>query len=161
MKNVILGSLLWMLAMLASGQTSAQGTLLLRQPALSAEHLAFVYAGDLWVAGRDGNTPRRLTSHAAEENTPIFSPDGSKIAYAASYDDNTDVYVISVDGGQPQRLTWHPAADVPLGWTSDGSAVALVSNRETDQGRSGQLYHAALAGGLPQKQMQARIYRGA
>jgi tricorn protease len=161
MKNVILGSLLWMLAMLASGQTSAQGTLLLRQPALSAEHLAFVYAGDLWVAGRDGNTPRRLTSHAAEENTPIFSPDGSKIAYAASYDDNTDVYVISVDGGQPQRLTWHPAADVPLGWTLDGSAVALVSNRETDQGRSGQLYHAALAGGLPQKQMQARIYRGA
>ncbi|MDP1697248.1 MAG: PDZ domain-containing protein [Xanthomonadaceae bacterium] len=161
MKNVILGSLLWMLAVLASGQAAAQGTLLLRQPALSAEHLAFVYAGDLWIAQRDGSAPRRLTSHAADENIPIFSPDGSKIAYAASYDDNTDAYVISVDGGQPQRLTWHPAADVPLGWTPDGSAVALVSNRETDQGRSGQLYHAALAGGLPQKQMQARIYRGA
>lgn len=161
MKNPILGSLLWALAMLASGQASAQGTLLLRQPALSAEHLAFVYAGDLWIANRDGSAPRRLTSHAAEENTPIFSPDGSHIAYTASYDDNIDVYVIAVDGGQPQRLTWHPAADIPLGWSADGSAVALVSNRETDQGRSGQLYNASLAGGLPQKQMQARIYRGA
>src|SRR3546814_5878721 len=91
--------------MLASGQAAAQGTLLLRQPALSAEHLAFVYAGDLWIANRDGSVPRRLTSHAAEENTPVFSPDGSHIAYAASYDDNIDVYVIAVDGGQPQRLT--------------------------------------------------------
>jgi len=144
-----------------TGAASAQGTLLLRQPALSSEHLAFVYAGDLWIANRDGSAPRRLTSHAAEENTPIFSPDGKRIAYAANYDDNTDVYVIDIAGGQPQRLTWHPAADVPLGWTPDASAVALVSNRETDQGRSGQLYHASVSGGLPHKQMDARIYRGA
>ncbi len=160
MKSTTWGWLLWVLAALASGQTSAQGTLLLRQPALSAEHLAFVYAGDLWIAQRDGSAPRRLTSHVAEENTPIFSPDGRQLAYAASYEDNTDVYAIGVDGGQPRRLTWHPAVDVPLAWTPDGRAVALVSNRETDQGRSGQLYHASLAGGLPQKQMQARIYRG-
>jgi len=160
MNKAMRGWMLWVLA-LGSGPAAAQGTLLLRQPALSAEHLAFVYAGDLWIAQRDGSAPRRLTTHAAEENTPIFSPDGQQLAYAATYEDNTDVYVIGIDGGQPQRLTWHPAADVPLGWTPDGSAVALVSNRETDQGRSGQLYHASLAGGLPQKQMQARIYRGA
>jgi len=136
-------------------------TRLLSQPDISDDHLVFVYAGDLWLAGRDGSDPRRLTSDAAEENTPIFSPDGTMIAFRAEYGGNTDVYVIDVDGGQPQRLTWHPGADTPVDWTSDGSAVAFVSDRETDHGRSGQLYHASLEGGLPVRQMEARFFRGA
>lgn len=138
----------------------AQQTLLLRQPDISADKLAFVYAGDIWVANRDGSDPQRLTSNLAEENSPTFSPDGSQIAFAANYEDNLDVYVIPVTGGQPSRLTWHPGADLPTGWTADGAAVTVVSARETDHGRSGQLYHAAVTGGLPQKQMEARITSG-
>jgi tricorn protease len=139
---------------------SADQTLLLRQPTLSQDKLAFVYAGDLWVAERDGSRPRRLTSSPAEESHPMFSPDGKSIAFAGSYEGNKDVYVVPVAGGQPRRLTWHPGNDIPLDWTPDGSAVAFVSNRENDHGRSGQLYHAALDGSFPQKQMEARIYRG-
>lgn len=139
---------------------SANQTLLLRQPALSQDKLAFVYAGDLWVSERDGSQPRRLTSSPADESHPMFSPDGQTIAFAASYEGNKDVYVIPVAGGQPRRLTWHPGNDIPLDWTPDGQAVAFVSNRETDHGRSGQLYHATLDGRFPQKQMEARIYRG-
>jgi tricorn protease len=67
---------------------------------------------------------------------------------------------VPAKGGQPQRLTWHPDNDIPLDWTPDGSAVAFVSRRETDHGRSGQLYHASLDGSFPEKQMEARIYRG-
>jgi tricorn protease len=139
---------------------SANQTLLLRQPALSQDRLAFVYAGDLWVAERDGSQPRRLTSSPADESHPMFSPDGQTIAFAASYEGNKDVYVIPVAGGQPRRLTWHPGNDIPLDWTPDGKAVAFVSNRETDHGRSGQLYHASLDGSFPRKQMEARIFRG-
>ncbi|MCA1778899.1 MAG: PDZ domain-containing protein [Xanthomonadaceae bacterium] len=146
-----------------SGALAAQNdpTRLLRDPDISDSHLVFVYAGDLWLAGRDGRDPRRLTSHPAEENSPIFSPDGRQITFAAEYEGNTDVYVISVEGGQPQRLTWHPGTDTPVDWLPDGSAVAFVSGRETDHGRSGQLYHASLDGGLPKKQMEARFFRGA
>ncbi|MFU8878184.1 MAG: S41 family peptidase, partial [Wenzhouxiangellaceae bacterium] len=150
-----------MLSMFLSAAAQDEPTRLLRQPALSADHLAFVYAGDLWVAERDGSSPRRLTTSPAEENTPIFSPDGSQIAFAANYESNTDVYVIPVEGGQPKRLTWHPGNDIPVDWTPDGSAVAFVSSRETDHGRSGQLFHASLEGGLPEKQMEARFFRGA
>ncbi|MFH2051049.1 MAG: PDZ domain-containing protein [bacterium] len=140
---------------------AAPQTLLLRQPDISADHLAFVYAGDIWVAQRDGSLPHRLTTSPAEENSPRFSPDGSLIAFCASYEDNQDVYVIPVEGGQPRRLTWHPGQDSPTGWTADGKAVAFVSSRETDHGRSAQLYHASLDGGLPVKQMEARIVSGA
>ncbi len=139
---------------------AAQQTLLLRQPDLSANHLAFVYAGDIWIAERDGTSPRRLTSSPTEEGTPLFSPDGSKLAFSADFENNVDVYVIDVGGGQPKRLTWHPGDDAPTGWTADGNAVTFVSARETDHGRSGQLYHASVEGGLPRKQMEARVFRG-
>ncbi len=155
--------LISLLAVGLAGALAAQSapTRMLSQPDLSDDHLVFVYAGDLWLADRDGSNPRRLTSDAAEENTPIFSPDGSRIAYRAEYGGNTDVYVIDVAGGQPTRLTWHPRADTPVDWAPDGSAVAFESDRETDHGRSGQLYHASLSGGLPVKQMEARFFRGA
>ena len=138
----------------------ADGTLLLRQPALSKDHLAFVYAGDIWIADRSGRDARRLTSHPAEEQLPVFSPDGQYIAFAAEYEDNTDVYVVPVAGGQPQRLTWHPGQDRPVAWSADGREVAFVSARETDHGRSAQLYHVSVDGGLPVKQMDARIVQG-
>ena len=158
MKYVV--SILFLALSLFVTPAFSQQSLLLKQPAVSAQKLAFVYAGDLWVADRDGSNPRRLTSSPAEENNPVFSPDGKLIAFSASYEDNTDVYFISVSGGQPQRLTWHPDSDIPTGWTTDGAAVTLVSRRETDHGRSGQLYHASINGGLPKKQMEARVYRG-
>jgi tricorn protease len=148
-------------AMSVGAMAQAQDeTLLLRDPAISASRIAFVYAGDIWVAERNGANPRRLTSSPVSEINPVFSPDGSMLAYTANYEDNNDVYVISVNGGQPKRLTWHPGSDIALDWTADGRAVAFSSARETNHGRSAQLYHVSLAGGLPEKQMAARIYRG-
>ncbi|MCZ6457718.1 MAG: PDZ domain-containing protein, partial [Gammaproteobacteria bacterium] len=148
-----------LLNLLLATSATAQ-SLLLQQPSISQDVLAFVYAGDIWVAARDGANPRRLTSAAAEENEPRVSPDGSMIAFAAAYENNIDVYVISTSGGQPRRLTWHPGRDTPLGWTANGTQVVLTSARERDHGRSSQLYHVGLTGGLPAKQMQARIFRG-
>lgn len=154
--STIAGVLLFLVAPLSL----AEQTLLLRQPALSTDKLAFVYAGDIWVAERDGSSPRRLTSHPAEENTPLFSPDGKTIAFAGEYEGGADVYLISVDGGQPRRLTWHPGGNVPTGWGADGKSVTFVSARETDHGRSGQIFRISVDGGFPEKLMDARIVRG-
>lgn len=159
MTRLFAGASLAALSVVAS--PAAAETLLLRDPALSAQNLAFVYAGDIYVANRDGSQPRRLTSHAADERDPVFSPDGSMIAFTGNYDGNTDVYVIPTAGGQPKRLTWHPGADTAIGWTPDGRSVAFTSRRETLNGRAEQLFTVSLAGGLPVKQMEARVFRGA
>ncbi|PKP95276.1 MAG: peptidase S41 [Alphaproteobacteria bacterium HGW-Alphaproteobacteria-14] len=135
-------------------------TKLLRDPALSDSALAFVYAGDIWIAATDGSNPVRLTSHPADERDPIFSPDGTKIAYTANYDGNADVFVIDVRGGEPQRLTWHPGDDTAVDWAPGGTKVAIVSARERRSGRSGQLYHVGLDGGLPQKVSEATVAAG-
>src|ERR1035438_4462441 len=71
-------------------------TRMLSQPAISADHIAFIYAEDLWVANPDGSQPRRLTVDEGIESNPVFSPDGKMIAFNGQYDGNTDVYVIPV-----------------------------------------------------------------
>ncbi len=132
----------------------AAGTLLLRQPTLSREHLAFVYGGDIWVAERDGQHPERLTVHASAFG-PRFSPDGQWIAYTGTYAGNADVYVIPVGGGQPHRLTFHPARDEVDGWSPDGKWILFASPREIANSRSSQLYEIAPTGGFEHKVMQA------
>ena len=98
------------LALAATTSLSGQGTRLLRHPTLSRESVAFEYAGDIWVASRNGGTARRLTATPTVETEPYFSPDGSKIAFTATVGGNTDVYVVSAAGGDPTRLTFHPAS---------------------------------------------------
>jgi tricorn protease len=141
-------------------QAADPPTRLLRQPAVSRDHLAFVYAGDIWLADRDGGHPQRLTTHPATEQAPHFSPDGKWIAFSAAYDNNFDVYVIPVLGGQPRRLTWHPGADMVTGWSPDSQRVLFVSDREVGASRSGQLYEVALSGGYPHKVMEAVAVEG-
>ncbi|MGQ3055024.1 MAG: S41 family peptidase [Roseateles sp.] len=155
-------ALAWMTSGLALAQLEApQPTLMLRQPAASHDHLAFVYAGDLWLADRAGGNARRLTSHAAAEFAPRFSPDGKRIAFSASYDGNTDVYVIGLDGGVPRRLTWHPTPDVVSGWSPDGKRVLFASPREVLNNRSNQLYEVSLDGGYEKQVMKAVAFEGA
>lgn len=156
-------SLIASTALTAIAFTQAQaedGTHLLRDPAISKDHIAFIYAGDLWIADKEGKSAKRLTSSASEESDPTFSPDGTKIAYTGNHENNADVYVISVNGGQPERLTFHPGDDVVLDWSANGKEVAFASDRETNHGRSDQLYHAFMDGRLPEKQMDARVFRG-
>ena len=138
----------------------AAPTLLLRQPSVSRDHIAFVYAGDIWVANREGQNPVRLTSHPADEFAPVFSPDGKWIAYSARYDNNTDVYVIPVEGGQPKRLTWHASTDTVNGWSVDGKRVLFASPREIASGRSNQLYEVSVDGGFEKKVMEAQAFEG-
>lgn len=161
MKRVIFAAACCAGVLSGASQAHAQEqTLLLRDPAISASNIAFVYAGDIWIADRNGANPRQLTADPAEETNPVFSPDGSMIAFSANYDENRDVYILPIGGGQPKRLTWHPGEDNVLDWAPDGQAVYFSSAREFNRGRSGQIYRVSLSGGLPEKQMEARVYRG-
>src|SRR5438128_1156075 len=116
------------------------------RPAVSARQIAFGYAGDLWVVERTGGTARRLTAGTGLESHPVFSPDGSQVAFAGEYEGNLDVYVVPVDGGQPQRLTYHPDPDLPVGWTPDGKSVVFRSTRASG-GRYTRLFTVPVTGG--------------
>jgi tricorn protease len=126
-------------------------TRLLRQPNASQEALIFVYAGDIWVAGRDGRYPRRLTVHPGAKFFPLFSPDGQWIAYSAGTFDRTfSVYVVSVNGGSPTQLTYHPSHAWVQGWTPDGEQLLFSSARDTVHPRYSRFFTVPVGGGLPE-----------
>ncbi len=137
-----------LLALLLSLNLNAQETRLLSEPAISESHIAFIYAEDLWVANKDGSNPKRLTIDEGIESNPVFSPDGSKIAFNAQYDGNTDVYIVPVSGGIPKRLTWHPYPDLVRDFTPDGSKVLFASQRHTYTNRHLRLYTISINGGV-------------
>lgn len=124
-------------------------TLLLTNPAISASQIAFVYDRDVWVAGLDGKSVRRLTTQAGTETNPRFSPDGSLLAFSAQYDGNTDVFVVPAAGGVPKRLTWHPAEDIVAGFAPAGDAILFRSPRQVFTSRHTQLFTVPLVGGFP------------
>lgn len=126
-------------------------TRLLRFADISKDNVVFVYAGNLWIAPREGGAARRLTSNVGEEDLyPKFSPDGKWIAFTGEYDGNPDVYLISADGGEPKRLTFHPSNDIVLGWTPDGKNILFRSDRFSPHlGSSTKLFLVSPQGGMP------------
>jgi tricorn protease len=143
--SILFGSLI---AAPAAAQIDAR---MLRQPDVSATQIAFVYAGDIWVAPKQGGVAVRLSSPRGEESFPRFSPDGKTLAYSANYDGNTDVYTVPVQGGDPTRLTWHPMADRVLDWHPDGTRVLFASSRESGRQRYNQFYLVSAKGGPAEK----------
>lgn len=124
---------------------------LLRYPDVSDTHIAFVYAGDIWMVPREGGVAVRLSSPPGEETFPRFSPDGRRVAFSGNYDGNVDIYVMPALGGTPVRLTHHPMNDRLLDWYPDGSALLFASARESGSQRFNQLYRVSDKGGLPDK----------
>jgi len=139
--SLLLGS-----AAVCQGQESRP--LLMQNPTASKTEIAFAYGGDIWIVGRNGGDARRLVTGTGLESGPIFSPDGSMIAYTGDYDGNQDVYVVPATGGDPRRLTYHPATDVALGWTPDGKNVIFRSTR-TSYSRFEKLFTVSVEGGFP------------
>ncbi len=123
----------------------------MRYPDVSASHVAFAHAGDIWVAPLGGGLASRLSTPPGEESFPRFSPDGRLIAFSANYDGNLDIYVLPIEGGVPQRLTHHPAADRVLDWTPDGRGILFSSGREAGRDRYEEFFIVPVGGGLPEK----------
>jgi len=132
----------------AAAQVDAR---MLRYPDVSATHITFVYAGDIWIVPKTGGTAQRLSSPLGEESFPRFSPDGSQIAYTGNYDGNEDVYVVPTLGGTPTRVTYHPMPDRLVDWHPDGKRVMFASLRESGRLRYSQLFLSAATGGVPTK----------
>ena len=137
------------LALVSASFGQSEKPLLLRKPTVSRTQVAFSYAGDIWIASRDGGEAQRLTTGVGIETDPLFSPDGTQIAFTGEYDGNQDVYVVPVSGGVPRRLTYHPGPDGVAGWTPDGKQVLFRSMRKAFASGVVQLFTIPTSGGFP------------
>lgn len=84
---------------------------------------------NLWLVPTDGSEARRLTTHKGSDGSPVWSPDGSRIAFVSrrGEDQQSQIYVIALAGGEATRVT-----DVPTGasapkWFPDSRDIAFIS----------------------------------
>ena len=155
------GMLVVLIAVTVSGlaRAQAQKLLLLRDPSVSATQIAFSFAGNIWTSNRDGSNVRRLTS-GGHEGKPVFSPDGSQVAFTGDYDGNRSVYVVGATGGVPRRLTYHPADIGVVGWTPDGKRIVFASTRTAFAQGVVQLFTVPIEGGFATPIPLARASEG-
>lgn len=87
-------------------------------------------SGFLYVVDVDKGVVTPVGNGSFTGDHPRLSPDGSKIAFAASAGGNYDIYVVDVDGSNLVRLTTDPAQDDMPVWSPDGTQLlfARVAN---------------------------------
>ncbi len=123
----------------------------MRTPDIHGSTIVFTYEGDLWSVPASGGTAVRLTSHPGVESHAKFSPDGTTIAFTASYDGGEAIYIMPASGGVPARLTFLPGGTQTVCWTPDGSRVVFQSMFETVINRDPHLYTVDTSGSLPER----------
>src|SRR3954463_8249616 len=110
--------------------------------------IAFVSGGDIWEVPARGGDARLLVSHPATESRPLFSPDGSRLAFTSTRTGNGDVYALTLASGDLTRLTFDDAAELVSGWSADGQSVLFQSNSHDISGML-DVYRVGVDGGTP------------
>jgi tricorn protease len=120
-----------------------------RMPDISPDGklVTFSYLGDVWVVETIGGVARPVTMHERHDTTPVFSPDGRKIAFSSNRHGSYDVFVVPVQGGRPTRLTYDSADEFVTGWTPDGKNVLFSAQRGADFPRRFEMYCVPATGG--------------
>lgn len=108
------------------------------QPALSPDgtRIAFVLRttdrdGDrdaraLWQVPATGGAPTPLT-HAATDSTPVWSPDGSQLAFLRAQDGPAQIWLLPAGGGEARGLTTLPLGAGAPTWSPDGTRIAFTA----------------------------------
>lgn len=116
----------------ATAQTS--NPLWLRYPAISPDGstIAFTYKGDIYRVPAQGGVAQILTTNSAHDFMPVWSPDGTKIAFASNRYGDFDIFVMPANGGEPTRLTFHSANEYPSAFSPDGKNIIFAAHIQDD-----------------------------
>lgn len=99
-----------------------------RFPTVHDSTVVFVSEDDLWSVELSGGVARRLTANPGSVFYPVFSPDGSTLAFTSRDEGQPDVYVMDAEGGQPRRITFMGSTSFVAGWDPTSSAVIVASD---------------------------------
>lgn len=126
---------------------NADTPLWLRNTSISPDGktILFTYKGDIYKVATEGGEAIPLTTFDGNDYNPIWSPDGSQIAFSSDRYGNYDIFIMPANGGLAKRLTYNSAGDIPRCFTPDGKNIIFNSSR-LDNAKS--VYFPS--GGLPE-----------
>src|SRR5438132_7790577 len=99
------------------------------EPAIAPDRaeIAFVSGGDIWTGPIAGGEAHLLVSHPATESRPMYSPDGTRLAFVSNRTGNGDIYVLTFASGDLKRITFDDGLDLLDGWSRDGKYLYFSS----------------------------------
>lgn len=95
----------------------------------SGVRAVFEARGDIFTAPVDKGDARNLTqTPGIAERSPIWSPDGKKIAYLSDASGNYELHIIDQMGGKPDiyKLTEKPTWFRKIGWSPDSKKIMFI-----------------------------------
>lgn len=127
-------NLLLLLGIFCVSLAYTQDPLWMRYPAISPDGstIAFAYKGDIYTVPVSGGNAQILTTSDAYDYAPVWSHDGSHIAFASDRYGNFDVFIMPATGGAALRLTYSSDADRPTCFSADDKTVFFTSSRIDD-----------------------------
>ncbi len=78
----------------------------------------------------DADGSRRLTDNDVRDSDPVWSPDGTRIAFESHEDGYGEIVVMDADGANRQAVTNDRHHDEYPVWSPDGTQIAYTSNRD-------------------------------
>ena len=120
------------------------------EPSLSPDRreIAFVAGGDIWTVPAAGGEARLLVTHPAYDSRPLYSPDGTKLAFMSTRTGNGDIYVLALATGQLTRVTFDDVPEQLDAWSRDGRWLYFSSGTHDVNGMN-DLFRIPATGGTP------------
>ncbi|MBI3693954.1 MAG: PQQ-binding-like beta-propeller repeat protein [Acidobacteria bacterium] len=82
---------------------------------------------DIWIHDAAAGTKRRAAGAKGNDNFPIWSPDGKRIAFTSSRSGNYDLYVKSIDPEGPETaMVATEQPEFPRHWSPDGRGITFT-----------------------------------
>ncbi len=159
-KAVIAHDALWTMPRVSAAAISPDGRLAV-VPVLEPAYEADAQRGDLWLLRTDGSQPpQRFTSDAASESSPVFSPDGTRLAFVAKRagDEAAQIYVMALDGGEARRVTSMSSGVRAPQFSPDGRSLLFVS--DVDVGVKTDADQRRIDAERKKRDYDARVYTG-
>ena len=85
------------------------------------------FVQQIWIAALSTGERYQLTSGKKSSQSPKWSPDSKRIAFAAARDSKRQIYLISPTGGEAAQLTGEDNGVDAFEWAPDASAIAYTS----------------------------------
>lgn len=82
---------------------------------------------DIWATSIDGKNTKQITEDETNEMSPIFSPDGKKIAYLSNKKGAYQIFIQDFPMGSPKQLTNIDEGVSNILWSPDGKYISFTS----------------------------------